>query len=148
MNMVVVAITVTLAGGAERAMPEPDYYAKALRWDDHRRQLEQNARLGWSVTWSASDVDAAGNRRITLRVTDRSGHPVAGIVAGIHLFHNADARRRLEATCEDAQPGVCHADLPAARDGLWTLHAEITRGADRFIDDREYEFPASTPAQR
>lgn len=144
MNVVVVGITIRLAGGSDRSVPEPDYYAKALRWDDHQRQLEQNARLGWRVSWITAAPEASA-RRVSIQVLDASGAPLQNADVRIRIFHNADASRRLEADCPEVRPGVYAVVLPAQRSGLWTVHAEIVRGPDRFVDDRECEFAAANP---
>lgn len=55
---------------------EPDYYQKALRWDEAMTQESHNAALGWSVAVGVDAATRSGPTRIVLRVSDRDGAPV------------------------------------------------------------------------
>ncbi len=81
---------------------EPDYYQKALHWDDELAQRARNDSLGWRLTPALHDTstDAAGTLDVTLE--DHGGTPLSGARiscrghsqhAGEPPHHPAPARR-------------------------------------------------------
>lgn len=73
-NMIIVAITVT-AALRTRSPIEPDYYTRALAWDDSARQTQRNAALGWTIT--PTFTPAPGGRFfVSASVIDGAGRPI------------------------------------------------------------------------
>ncbi len=58
---------------------EPDYYKKAMNWDQTQRQQAASDALGWAATFAV--VKAPGAQTVTrIRLADRDGAPVSGAV--------------------------------------------------------------------
>ena len=146
LNVAIVAVTVILAGNEDRATPEPDYYAKAMHWDDHRRQLSRNRDLGWKISWDGIEFSPSGDRVVRVGVKDAKGEAIVDATVSVIIYHNAASNSRLAGTALAESPGSYKVQLPAPRGGAWTVRAEISRGAEKYIDERQCEFPG--PAVR
>jgi hypothetical protein len=77
-NFTIVGVTVVAA--ARSASPvEPDYYARALRWDQPEAREARNMALGWSAAVRLAPARDAGKPdrlRLTVTLTDSSGRPL------------------------------------------------------------------------
>src|SRR5688572_28616544 len=68
---------------------EPDYYRKAVSWDQHAKQLATSARLGWQPSFDVVSADGRASLRLTL--VDKDAKPVADAAIGLTTFPNARA---------------------------------------------------------
>ena len=110
---------------------EPDYYAKALAWDETMAQQTRNEALGWSLGLGVEPTGERGRVTVAARLTDRAGVPLSGARVAIEGLHNARANRVLTAVLE--QRGLEYAAaMPLARPGLWEFRVRVTRGPDVF----------------
>jgi len=111
---------------------EPDYYEKALAWDDTAAQAGRNARLGWKLAIDASGgADPRGHRTVRFELTDASGVSLEGAAIALEFFHNAASSERLKAEVAGAEGGYV-ASLPLRKPGLWEFRVTVTRGPDTF----------------
>ena len=111
---------------------EPDYYQKAVHWDDAMAQARANESLGWRLEPSLS-LSAGAPARLVVRLSDSSGAPLAGATLTVQAMHNARAAEVFAATLAPADvAGAYRAELPLERAGQWELRFEVTRGAERF----------------
>lgn len=118
---------------------EPDYYRKAVQWDDELAQRRRNAELGWraAATLAAAREGAAGGDATELRVrlTDSAGAPLDGAAVSVEALAIDRASQVATftlAAASDPAGGVYSAMLPAARAGRWELRLVATRGGERF----------------
>jgi len=111
---------------------EPDYYQKALHWDETMAQEARNASLGWSVAVSFDRSSRPGQVMIAARVSDGGGRPVEGARVDIEAFHSARANRVLAATLAAGPGGRYAAALPLDRPGLWELRLRVAQGEQTF----------------
>jgi len=110
---------------------EPDYYAKALAWDETMAQQARNEALGWSLGLSVEPTGERGRVTVEARLTDRAGVPLSGARVAVEGLHNARANRVLTAVLEPRGPEYA-AVMPLARPGLWEFRVRVTRGPDVF----------------
>jgi nitrogen fixation protein FixH len=110
---------------------EPDYYAKALAWDETMVQQAHNEALGWSLGLRFEPTGERGRMTVTARLTDRAGTPLPGAHVAIEARHNARASRVFTAVLEPRTIGYAAA-MPLARAGLWEFRVRVTRGPDVF----------------
>jgi len=104
---------------------EPDYYAKALAWDDHMAQERRNADLGWTIALDlASGPASTGLVGVAATVTDRQGALIEDATVSIEAFSYARGNEKVTA--------VLPADLPLPRKGLWEFRCTARRGEDVF----------------
>jgi hypothetical protein len=95
---------------------EPNYYQKAIEWDQTQRRVAASRELGWQV-----DVRAVRDQ-VEVSLHDRAGRPLSGASLEIESFHNARSadRRGWQFPATDAF-GLTRANVGALRPGLWEL---------------------------
>ncbi len=131
-NAVAVAVLIG-AAGSTRGRVLPDYYQRAIGWDQTMAEAEASVRLGWT------GAVAARGRVIELTVRDPAGAPVAGAAVTVHGVPRGHTDRPTSATLVAAGPGVYRATLPGDRAGLHDLAILVERGPDRWVADRLVE---------
>ncbi|MBL8745267.1 MAG: FixH family protein [Phycisphaerae bacterium] len=109
---------------------EPDYYSKAVKWDERSRQSSENRRLGWVLTLSQENPG-----RAVVRLADDRGGAIAGARISAVAFANARAAERTDLAFRDDGAGVYSAEFRPARVGLWRFRFEAEHGADRFTSE-------------
>lgn len=120
---------------------EPDYYQKALRWDETMAQESRNAALGWSVEMGVDTATRPEPTRIALRVSDRDGAPVENATVQVTAFHSARANHIVAATLAPTRGGRYTAPLPLDRPGLWELRVRVEQGDRIFTQTISQDFP-------
>jgi len=111
---------------------EPDYYQKALHWDETMAQQARSAALGWSVVATFEPAARPGEVKLTARVTDRAGDPIEGARVAVETFHSARARHVLTAALGPEAAGRYSATLPLDRPGVWEVRLRVERGSQVF----------------
>jgi nitrogen fixation protein FixH len=120
---------------------EPDYYQKALRWDEAMTQEYKNAALGWSVEAGVDSATRSGPTSIVLKVSDRDGAPVEDASVRVTAFHNARASQIVAATLAPSRGGHYSALLPLDRPGLWELRVRVQQGDHIFTQTIAQDVP-------
>lgn len=108
----------------------PDYYQRAVAWDDDVARQRASDALGWRL--GAALEDAGPGVEVAVSLTGRDGAPVVGATV------EAELRHRSRATGETRQlreigPGRYAAALPLATAGLHVVAVVATRGDERFV---------------
>jgi nitrogen fixation protein FixH len=111
---------------------EPNYYAKALAWDQTMAQQARSEALGWSLGLRVDPAAARGRKTVTVRLADRAGAPIEGAEVAVEVFHNARASRILSAALSPEGQGYV-AVMPIDRPGLWEFRLRVTRGPEVFV---------------
>ena len=111
---------------------EPNYYAKALAWDERMAEQRRSDALGWSVTLRVEPAGTPGRMRVTARLVDSSEKSIEGARIEAEAFHNARAQRILTTTFAPAGEAYA-AEIGMDRPGLWEFRLRATRGADTFV---------------
>jgi nitrogen fixation protein FixH len=112
---------------------EPDYYAKALAWDDRRAQDRANTELGWVLDFVVEPAPAGQDPRLRVTLVDDAGAPVTGAVVSVEAFSNIRRDHVLTATLTATADGY-EASLPMRGNGRWEFRFEVTRGDELFTD--------------
>lgn len=107
---------------------EPDYYAKALAWNDTAAQRERNSALNWTCRVEPGSTTDT----MELAVNDASGEPIAGATVTGLVFPNARSNERMLIEMVEGAPGRYVASAPSLRNGSLHVRVRIQRGADVF----------------
>lgn len=136
--------TVTVIAATRIAAPagaEPDYYEKALNWDETARERAASEALGWTASLAAAPTPD-GARRLTLVLRDRDGLPVEAASVEAEVFHpRLGARRTLR--LEPLSGGLYAGAAPLEAAGLWEVRLRAERGADVWLHDESLELNGS-----
>lgn len=130
LNFAIVGITVFAANSDGGAVIEPDYYQKALRWDDRRALDDRWRALGWTA-----DVELQPRTNATaivLNLADRAGGRIGGAVVQALAFRSADAGRRHQLDLKEVGPGRYEGVAPAAGRGEWQVELRIRALGELF----------------
>jgi hypothetical protein len=112
---------------------EPNYYDKAVHWDQSRAEARQSASSGLSLSLTRPLVTSAdGSVDVEIRVADRQKNPVLGAQVELQAFPNAYAERIEKLTLRESAPGVYSGRLSRGVLGLWELRFALARDALRF----------------
>ncbi len=133
LNIGIATLTLVLATRDESFAVEPDYYQKAVAWDEHARDREAQARLGWTLKAEVGPADARGARLMTATFRARDGASIDGATLSGECFHNAVASCRVPVTLlPTGRAGEYSAVVPMARSGEWTLDLKATAPGGPF----------------
>jgi nitrogen fixation protein FixH len=113
---------------------EPDYYRKALAWDEQQKLARSSRALGWHAELMVAPGSDVPGLRTRVRLTDSAGEPVGGADFALRAVHNARAAQPFESRSTETEPGVYEATVPNTRAGLWEFTLTAARGAETFRD--------------
>ncbi len=105
---------------------EPNYYQKAVDWDQTQAELRASEQLGWNMTVEA--------RRAELRVqlSDRYGRPIDGATVAVEAFHNARANERVNEHLVPIGGGVYVLEHSFDRRGIWEMRLAAAVNDKKF----------------
>ena len=107
---------------------EPDYYKKASRWDDHKRDQARSLATGWRATLAAEP--SGSGLRVSL--FDARGEPLKGAQLVAQAFANARAADVRQLTFNESAPGVYIAKLLDRHSGLWEVRVHAKKGDQTY----------------
>lgn len=142
-NFIVVAITIVLASTDPSFAIEPNYYNRAINWDNEMARRQASEALGWHVVCD----DAAVGELLALRLTDREGNVVSGAYVQVEAFHQASASQRTLISLVETESGLYRAALPSTRTGYWELRIVARRGTEAFATTHTYTVDAGGSSQ-
>lgn len=112
---------------------EPNYYDKAVHWDQARSEARGSDALGLKVALSAPlVVSSEGKLDVVLDVRAELGLTLAGAELELEAFPNAYAGHVQRVALQKKAPGVYAAQISRAITGLWELRIVIKQGALRY----------------
>ena len=125
-NVTVVLITVVAANYSSGAAAEPDYYRKAVNWDQTSAERVASDNLGWTAELAGS------TRGAVLTLKSHDGRPLDGAAIEIEHFAVLDSGHRATTTCTAQGEGryAIPGPLPS---GTTEFRIRATRGDDLFV---------------
>lgn len=143
MNMCIVAITVIAATRDPSVATEPEYYSKAVHFDDTIRQRAENARLAWSATATIVGTTADGALRLHVALNDEKGAGISGAAVSAELFASVRSgdRQHLTLISTNAGEGVYEAAARIDRPGLWIVRIVAKRGTETYTRQTDLLIP-------
>ncbi len=133
-HVVLMSIAVTMAERDKHFAVVPDYYQKAVHWDQEQDQLRASHDLGWRVQiLPASTIDPTGQRRVTFFVTDKDSKPIDNAVVEVSYFHHAHGDQTHTKTLSQSTAGRYDETLPMRYAGLWEFHFTVTAAGKSFV---------------
>jgi nitrogen fixation protein FixH len=112
---------------------ERDYYAKAVRWDQHQQDQADSDALGWRAALKAAP------ERLEVRLLDRDGRPITDAVVKVEAFHNARANRIITGELSAEGGGLYALSHHFDRRGLWEYRLVAERSGERFVHTSQEE---------
>jgi nitrogen fixation protein FixH len=122
---VVAMVTLAVLANHGGAQVIPDYYARAVRYDDELAQSSASRALGWRV-----DVVASGST-IDAVVSDASGKPLDGARVRLTGYQRAHASEIVDVTLAAAASGRYRGVIPRGF-GWYDLVASVDAGGAHY----------------
>lgn len=128
-QLAIAGVTVYLALADPSFASEPDYYRKALHWNETAAERRAEHELGWGLQVEVSELESLLHERtIHVALHDREGAPVENADVTAEAFHHARAGDRKALRFVAAAPGSYEAPLTVRRSGLWELRFRVRVG--------------------
>lgn len=143
LNVCIVAVTVFYATRDPSVATEPDYYAKAVNFDQTIQQRTTNARLGWGATPSlAADADKRA-MNLSVVLTDRNENPINGAEVSAVVFASARSGHRQTLVLRTVDPvaGRYAAPIAIDRAGVWEIRITAVHGGETFTRETDLLVP-------
>lgn len=142
-HMVFIFTAIAIGTGDPSFAVVPDYYQKAVDYDEKKALLAQSEKLGWSVDVSASDsADATGQRELIVQIRDAQGKPVGDRVVSIEGYHRARAGEPVSMQCVEVLPGQYVGKARMSREGFWQFTIDARGDGARFVGEIQQFLPA------
>jgi len=129
----VIIATVIVAVGPQSRAVEPDYYQRALNWDEQAAEQRTPDRLGWAVTLDVGDQQGPFPKRTLEATLSDAAGPIEDASVSAVLFPTADAGSRAELPLESVGDGRYRAEATMPHTGRWEIRLTIVRGDDRAL---------------
>lgn len=139
------AVAVYLANADGSFAVEPDYYEKALRWNEVADQARANERLGWRTETAIVRAEPASEPELRVRLRNADDAALDGAAVEAEIFHHASSGTRFTLDLAPRGDGLYAAPVPEPRHGLWEVRLTVKRGPERFTRTDEVELAAVTP---
>jgi nitrogen fixation protein FixH len=125
-----VGVMIAIATSDPSVAVEPEYYEKALAWDDAAASEAATKTLGWSALVTAGPLSST-DRELSIALKDKAGRGIAEARVHVEMFHQARSGQRLTAELTGMGAGVYVARLPIQRPGLWEIRITAQHGRDK-----------------
>lgn len=133
---VAVCIALAVTAGADPSLAvEPDYYKKAIHFDEIRAEEMASERLGWRSRLGSLRVGDT----VTFKIEDVNGRPITGLAGTLEAFANVRAGSPITAAVEEIGPGEYRAPIIVARAGRWEIRARLARDDEVFRETSRIE---------
>lgn len=147
-HMLFIFIAITLGTGDPSFAVVPDYYEKAVDYDERKALLSSSEALGWAVQLQPSaTADSVGQRELVVQVRDKLGEPVQGLSLRVEGYHYARASEPVAFECVEVLPGQYVGEARMAKEGFWQFEVDAIKGEQRFIADQK-QFVSAAEATR
>lgn len=127
---------------------EPDYYRKAVAWDETMTQRAASDRLGWTAaaTVERSRPGAAVTGEVAVQLVDRTGRAVTAALVTAVAIHNADAGHPIALTLHERPDGRYAAPARIDHPGRWEVRVDAIRDDAHFVATLLVEaYPLAAP---
>lgn len=114
---------------------EPNYYAKAIDWDNQRAIKEAADKMGWSVqlhideqaSIDQSNADALLERFLEIALKDANNDPITRALVEIEAYHPAHATDRINKVllADPETEGHYQTRVPIITPGFWKINIFI-----------------------
>jgi nitrogen fixation protein FixH len=112
----------------------PDYYQKAVHWDQGQAELRASERLGWQCAFTPSpEVDPLGRRSVTFTLVDSAGRGIPGVDIRVTYFHHARPAELFNATLRTDDAGRATQPITMRNQGFWQVNVTATKAGQKFV---------------
>ena len=130
-------IAIVLAGSDQSVAVVPDYYQKALKWDEEVAIRAASDRLGWVAQMNQTDGEQ-GLAGLEVRLRNESGQLVKFDTGTLEIYRHVRAGDVRRVALPAASEGAIQLDNCFDASGLWQISLDVEDAAgNRFVESRE-----------
>lgn len=111
---------------------EENYYERGVEWDRELAQRSRNVALGWRVMASISPIERGRGADLRIALNDSLVAPITDASVTVRAMHVARASHPVDVTMHPTGRGDYAGVVPLEKAGVWELHIDVHRGAERF----------------
>jgi nitrogen fixation protein FixH len=146
LQVVLGVVAVMLATGDQSVAVIPDYYDKALAWDEQMAEREASKALGWQVEFVETDYGQLGSG-LQINLKDAADAPIEIESGTVQLYRHARAAEVMVAPVVQADDGVIELASCFSHHGLWQVELNvIDRDGNRFVESRRMDIAGNLQA--
>lgn len=135
-HVVFIMTAITLATGDRSFAVVPEYYQKAVDYDQRKAALQESRALGWLVALQPDEtIDAVGQRGVKVRITDRQGNPLSNLTLKIDCYHLSRASDALSLELSEIAPGEYEGQARMAKEGFWSFELTAVGEDTTFVTE-------------
>jgi hypothetical protein len=134
-----------VAGADPSFAIEPDYYARAVRWDSTQAQAGINRALAWRLAPRVSSFRAGIGGLLAVELRDSANALIDDASVDVSAFAVARSNLVATATLAHAGPGTFAARLPLEHGGAWELRFDVRRGVEHFTSTQRLDVRTAGP---
>ncbi len=133
--------TIAVVSARHDLYVEPDYYAKAIDWDNQRAMREMAETMGWTIGLKVQEVPSDSTARQTIQVSihDRDGQPIDGALIEAEVVHPAHANDRIHLVLLGVSDGQYQRGVKMNIPGFWQVNLAIRYQGVQAMIQREIE---------
>jgi len=147
-HMVFICVAITLATGDRSFAVVPDYYSKAVDYDQRKAELAASEALGWRVELQPGPTtDVKGERALVVVLRDAEGMAVTDADVRVACYHFARASQPVSFELVELLPGQYSGTAKLGREGFWQFEVIADRGDQRFVSETK-QFVREPEGQR
>ena len=135
LQVLIGVFAVMLATGDPSAAVVPDYYQKALHWDEKVKAEAESAKLGYKLLLTSVKSDPGVS--LQAQLLNQNQRPVQIQSGTIRLFHHARGSDVTEALIDPTESGSVFLANSFSVDGLWQVEFDAKdQHGNRFVDSQ------------
>jgi len=135
-HIVFIMVAITVATGDRSFAVVPDYYQKAVDFDDRKAALAVSRALGWRYELQLSDsVNGMQERQAIIRLSDADGTPITGAAVSLSCYHYARAGDPMTLELIELLPGQYAGAARMGREGFWQFELSASNAKDVFVGE-------------
>ncbi|RMH12206.1 MAG: hypothetical protein D6695_07365 [Planctomycetota bacterium] len=142
---VMLAVTFIIASSDPSVAVEPNYYEKALAWDEDRDRRRDPALDGFEISAELQPASDRNSKGALVVSVFRDGAPVEDAVIDAVIFHHARSGDRQTLSLLPQKPGVYVASADLRRDGNWEVRLSVQADRMSYLLTRQLELYGSAP---
>ena len=130
--------TIAVVSARHDLYVEPDYYAKAVDWDNQREMREMAEKMGWAIDIGLQDdAENQSSKSMLVSITDRNNQPIDGALVELEAVHPAYANDRINRVLIGEGQGHYQKTIAINEPGFWKIKLSIRHQGVEAIVLRE-----------
>ena len=144
LQVILGVVAIRLATSDQSSAVIPDYYNKALAWDDQRAQREASQSLNWLLEFVETSYGKSGSG-LQINIKNQQNQPVPIQSGSVQLYRHARAADVVVAAIAKADDGIIELAGCFPHRGLWQVEIDVVdRDGNRFVESRPVDIVGTT----